>query len=803
MARPAPALPSLASRWFDRGVLVVGVALFVGAVVRMFDSPIVLTAVALLSIPLIVVIAKFPMVLDRGDGGIEVGFDSAILMFLLCTLDPYEALVLWTVGVCITQLTTDKLPLIKSFNVGIGIIGGAVSAAVLNGIRGDAVGTPRELLAVTIAAAGYFATDFVLSAYSVSLESRTPLREHLLQRGTLIAVACFVPFDSLGYLGAVLVRATPWWTLVLLAVPLIVLLVGTRAVTRGSENARRLSVLFGAAVRAQTLSDTRQVVDALVDDARRLLRIRQVEVRDNPPGGHEIGARLRDGDRERWIVAPGRHRARSTTSGDQEALDAMVAVSSDAFARLRLTEDMTHLARHDLLTNLPNRGLLLDRVAHALQISRRRGTKIALLFVDLDGFKPVNDRFGHAAGDAVLIDVAQRLTTCVRESDTVARLGGDEFAILLEDVRPIEVDSACERILTSLSRGVHVAGHELSLSASVGVAFGGATETADSMLRNADLAMYEAKSRGKDQFVQYERSIGRTRLQRLELVESLRASVATDGLSLVYQPVVRASTGRIIGVEALARWQSNGVDVPPDVFIRVAEESGLIVALGDVVLNRAASDAAAMREATGDPLSIAVNISPKQLREPDFPAKVQRAREAMGDTVLVLEITERDGVGDDVVSFDAMKKLAALGVEFAIDDFGVGFSSISYLQDMPVRIIKTDASFSQNIDHDERSCALLCSITMMGQALGLDVIIEGIERASQLEHLREHVHAPYAQGYLLHRPMPLADLLELLRENRELLGRAEAPTGVPGPAANAGAPAIAEIPEPAQAAPTA
>jgi EAL domain-containing protein (putative c-di-GMP-specific phosphodiesterase class I) len=323
------------------------------------------------------------------------------------------------------------------------------------------------------------------------------------------------------------------------------------------------------------------------------------------------------------------------------------------------------------------------------------------------------------------------------------------------------------------------------------------------MLRNADLAMYEAKSRGKDQFVQYERSIGRTRLQRLELVESLRASVATDGLSLVYQPVVRASTGRIIGVEALARWQSNGVDVPPDVFIRVAEESGLIVALGDVVLNRAASDAAAMREATGDPLSIAVNISPKQLREPDFPAKVQRAREAMGDTVLVLEITERDGVGDDVVSFDAMKKLAALGVEFAIDDFGVGFSSISYLQDMPVRIIKTDASFSQNIDHDERSCALLCSITMMGQALGLDVIIEGIERASQLEHLREHVHAPYAQGYLLHRPMPLADLLELLRENRELLGRAEAPTGVPGPAANAGAPAIAEIPEPAQAAPTA
>ena len=412
--------------------------------------------------------------------------------------------------------------------------------------------------------------------------------------------------------------------------PLATLLVATRAVVRGSENARRLSVLFDAAVRAQTLSDTRQVVDALTDDARRLLRIKQVEVRATPPGAHEIGAQLRDGQRDRWIVAPGQHRARSTTTADQQALEAMVAVSSDAFARLRLTEDMTHLARHDLLTNLPNRGLLLDRVEHALQMSRRRGTRIALLFVDLDGFKPVNDRFGHAAGDAVLIDVAGRLTTCVRQSDTVARLGGDEFALLLEDVHPPEVSSACDRILAALSRGAHVAGHHLALSASVGVAFGDSSETAESMLRNADLAMYEAKSRGKNQWVEYERAIGRSRLQRLELVESLRASVAAGDLTLVYQPVVRASTGYITGVEALARWKSNGVDVPPDVFIRVAEETGLVVALGDVVLEQAARDAAVMMQATGGDFNVSVNISAKQLREPDFVSKVERARAKMG-----------------------------------------------------------------------------------------------------------------------------------------------------------------------------
>ena len=770
MARPLAALNLSRGRWFDLTVFALGVLLVAMSTVSLVRQGTPMPGLELLCVPLIVIIAKFPMVLDSGDGGIEVGFDSSILMFLLCTLGPNEALVIWALGVLVTQITTDKRPMVKLFNVGVGVVGGAVSAWVIYTVRGPGgFGSARELLAVALAAGCYFATDFLLSAVSVAMETETPLRAHLSQRGTLVAIACFVPFDSLGYLGAVVAHKLPPWTLLLLAVPLATLLVATRAVVRGTENARRLSVLFEAAMRAQTLSDTRQVLDALTDDARRLLRIRQVEVRATPPGPHEVGAQLRDGQRDRWIVAPGQHRARSTMTADQQALEAMVAVSSDAFARLRLTEDMTHLARHDLLTNLPNRGLLLDRVEHALQMSRRRGTRIALLFVDLDGFKPVNDRFGHAAGDAVLVDVAGRLTGCVRQSDTVARLGGDEFALLLEDVHPPEVSSACDRILAALSRGAHVAGHHLALSASIGVAFGDSSETAESMLRNADLAMYEAKSRGKNQWVEYERAIGRSRLQRLELVESLRASVAAGDLTLVYQPVVRASTGFITGVEALARWKSNGVDVPPDVFIRVAEETGLVVALGDVVLDQAARDAAVIRQAAGaGDINVSVNISAKQLREPDFVSKVERAVAQMDGATLVLEITERDGIGNDPASMCAMTTLAERGVPFAIDDFGVGFSSIGYLQDMPVQIIKTDLSFSEGIDRDERSCALLCSITMMGQALGLDVVVEGIERASQLDHLREHVHAPFAQGYLMHRPMPLDQLVKVIRENRSL-----------------------------------
>ncbi len=768
---PPPDTPAGAprvSRQFDVAVVTLGFLCLAVVIVQMGLPTFPLHGFELATVALIMVIARFPLVLDKGGSGIEIGFDSSVLMFLLCTLPPQESVLLWSLGVIGTQVTSDRRSIVKIFNIGLGILGGTVAAILLTAVRGGSLDTPRELLAVTVAATAYFAIDFVVSAISVALEERSQFRGHLLQRGTVIAVACFVPFDSLGYLAAVVVRHTPWWTLILLAVPLVTLLVATRAVTRGTENARRLEVLFEAAVRAQTLSDTRQVVDALLDDARRLLRIQQVEIRTTPPAAHEIGAQLQDGQRDRWLVAPGKHRARSSLSSDQQALEAMVAVSSDAFARLRLTDDMTHLARHDLLTNLPNRGLLLDRVEHGLQLSRRRGTRVALLFVDLDGFKPVNDRFGHAAGDAVLIDFARRLSSCVRLSDTVARLGGDEFAILLEDVRPSEVDSACERILTALSAGADVAGHQLSLSASIGVAFGEDTDTSESLLRNADLAMYEAKARGKNQFVTYEGALGRTRLQRLELVEALRSTVALGELSLVYQPVVRAETGLITGVEALARWNSNGVDIPPDIFIKVAEESGLIVQLGDVVLAQAAQDAAALLEAAGGDLSIAVNISARQLREPDFVEKVRHTRDQLGGANLILEITERDMVGDDHDSIDAMARITDLGVHFAIDDFGVGFSSIGYLQDMPVKIIKADASFSDGIDRDERSCALLCSITMMGQALGLDVVVEGIERAEQLEHLKNHVHAPFAQGYLLHRPMPVEALVDVLRLNRGL-----------------------------------
>ena len=765
--------PSLLTyRAFDAMVLVAGILILVSQAVKLLNDGWAVPWLHLLTIPLIVIIARFPLVLNSAGSGIEIGFDSCVLMFLICTLPPGEAMMLWSLGVVATQLSNNKLPDSKRFNIGVGIMGGAVATWVITGLRGDMVSTPRELFAVAIGAACYFLTDFLVTALSLSLEEKSSLRRQFNQPGTVLALACFVPFDSLGYLGAVVVRSAPWWTIMLFAVPLVTMLIASRAVTRGREHARRLRVLFEAAVRTQTLTEARHVTDGLVEDARRLLQLSKVEVRRTPPDTREVGVELRDGQREQWLVAPSHARARSTAKADQQALEALCAVASDAFARLRLTEDMTHLARHDVLTNLPNRALLLDRVEHALRSSRRHGRQIALLFCDLDGFKQVNDRFGHAAGDEVLVDIAARLTECVRDSDTVARLGGDEFAVLLEEVEPEQVDLACDRILAALRTSAEVAGRQLPLSTSIGVALGETARSAEHLLRNADMAMYEAKSLGKDRWVTYQQSLGRSRVRHLELVEALRAAVDAGELRLAYQPVVQLETGRIVGVEALARWTSGGVPVPPEVFIGAAEESGLVVALGDLVFDLVVADAAELREAACGPLTLGVNISAQQLAESTFVTKVEQTVSQMPEVDLILEITERDFVDNDSVALEAMTRLSEAGVPFAIDDFGVGFSSIGYLQHMPVRILKIDRSFLVDIDSDERSCGLLRSIMMMGQALGLDVVVEGVERATQVEHLRQHIGAEvettYAQGYLLHRPMPLAEVVEVIRADRAM-----------------------------------
>lgn len=752
---------------FDLSVCLLGLGLLAWALRSGLQTEWQLGVAALVAMPLVALVARFPMVLDGEDGGIEIGFDSSILMFLLCTFDASSAIAVWGVAVIATQLISGKRPAAQVFNVGVGILAAGAAAAVFHAVRGGQIGAPRELLAMVAAAGAYFFVDYVVSAVSVSIDTSSQLRKQLIQRGTLLAIACFVPFDLLGYLAAVLLRNSPWWTLVLLVVPLVTLLISTRAITRGREDQRRLTVLLEAAVRVQSVHAPEQVGEALLYDARRLIRLTDVALRDSAPESDEVGAQVKRGKDPMWVVAPARDRARSTITADEQALAALAVLGSDAYARIQLTADMVHYARHDPLTDLPNRGILLDRVAHALHRARRSQVRVALLFLDLDSFKPVNDRYGHAAGDAVLVEVARRLLECTRASDTVARLGGDEFAVLLEDISITEAFEIADRILASLNDGTHVGTDTVALGGSIGIAFGEGIESGETLLRNADLAMYEAKGRGKGQAVAYEPSIGRERMEGLQLVEELRRAIEADALDVVYQPVVTAETERIVGVEALVRWRQDGTQMPTEEFIRIAEATGLIGPLGERVLAMVAQDAPAVRAAAGGPISMSVNVSPRQLRDPGFAGVIASTLRTMEGTGLVLEITEREGVADDPVVLKAMREITALGVRFAVDDFGVGFSSIGYLHRVPAHVVKIDASLASDIDTDERACSVLAGIVTMAEALSLDVVVEGIERPGQLEKVRDQVGAPLVQGFLLHRPMPLAALLPVVGLNRQ------------------------------------
>lgn len=766
MASHRPRLRDSRSYVFDIGLCLLGMVVLAWALLSGLDREWTLGVAALVGIPLVAVVARYPMVLDGEDGGIEIGFDSSILMFLLCTFEASSAIAVWGAAVILTQLIADKRPTAQVFNVGAGILAAGAAAGLFHLLSGPQPTTARELLAMVTAAAGYFLVDYVLSAISVSIDTNTSFGKQLVQRNTLLAITLFIPFDLLGYLAAVLLRNSPWWTLILFVVPLITLLLSTRAVTRGREDARRLTVLLEAAVRVQSVHVPDQIGDALLFDARRLIRLNDVELRDSPPGPDEVGAQVKRGKEPLWVVAPARDRARSTIAADEQALGALAVLGADAYARIQLTADMVHYARHDPLTDLPNRGILLDRVAHALHRARRSQVRVALLFLDLDAFKPVNDRYGHAAGDAVLIEVARRLVECTRASDTVARLGGDEFAVLLEDISIGEAFEIADRILESLSEGTQVGTDAVALGGSIGIAFGEGVDSGETLLRNADLAMYEAKGRGKGQAVAYEPSIGRVRMEGLQLVEELRQAIDDDALTVAYQPVLTAATGRIVGVEALVRWYQDGVQVPTEEFIRTAEATGLVVPLGERVLAQVAKDAPALREAAGGRISMSVNVSPRQLRDPEFVSVVAGAVREMDGTGLVLEITEREGVADDASVLQTMRQISALGVRFAVDDFGVGFSSIGYLHSVPAHVVKIDASLSSDIDTDERACSVLAGIVTMAEALSLDVVVEGIERQAQLDRVRDSVGAQLVQGYLLHRPMPLEDLLPIVATNR-------------------------------------
>jgi diguanylate cyclase (GGDEF)-like protein len=448
--------------------------------------------------------------------------------------------------------------------------------------------------------------------------------------------------------------------------------------------------------------------------------------------------------------------------------------------RQDLEAELQHQAFYDTLTGLPNRALFLDRLGHALARTRRVDEGLAVLFLDLDDFKLVNDSLGHAAGDELLRGVAQRLSTSLRPGDTAARFGGDEFTVLLEQVADAtEAAAIAERLRVALAVPLSVAGRSLVAGVSVGLAgsfVGEDAATASALLQAADLALYQAKAAGKGQLVVFDDSMQRRATARLELVHALRQAVAHEDFVVYYQPQIDTASGQLVGVEALVRWQhpERGLVEPVD-FIGLAEETGLILPLGLWVLRMACRQAQSWRaQNDGRPLLLSVNLSPMQVRQPDLVAEVAAilAETGLPADALCLEITESVLLEDAEATTRTLQALRALGVHLAIDDFGTGYASLSYLQRFPVETVKIDRSFIAALGESAGGMAIVEAVTALAHQLGLAVVAEGIETAAQ-SALVEQVGCDQSQGFYVAHPLPAEELVRLFASSLTAAGASD------------------------------
>lgn len=429
-------------------------------------------------------------------------------------------------------------------------------------------------------------------------------------------------------------------------------------------------------------------------------------------------------------------------------------------------QELTYLALHDNLTKLPNRLLLEDRLNQAIQGARRTHIPFSVLFLDLDGFKTVNDAFGHHVGDLLLAEVAGRIRGVIRASDTLARIGGDEFVLLADFGEPTSAANLADKLVRMVSRQYRIAEHEIRISVSIGIAiYDNFAQERQELLRNADAAMYHAKSLGRRGYCFFEASMNAHAHEYLELLQELRSAVERQELVLHYQPKFDAITASLVGVEALVRWQHpvRGL-LAPDQFIPIAEKSGLIVSLGEWVLNEACRQMAEWRALGHSGWSVAVNLSPLQFAHTGLIQLVRDVltRYSIEPRYLTLEVTESTAMQDPTASLVILQKLNDMDVKISIDDFGTGYSSLLYLKRLPATELKIDRGFVRDLAPGTEDAAIVSAIVALGQTLNLSIVAEGIETRAQQEFLTG-IGCNSLQGFLLGRPMPASALLESIR----------------------------------------
>jgi len=450
--------------------------------------------------------------------------------------------------------------------------------------------------------------------------------------------------------------------------------------------------------------------------------------------------------------------------------------------RTRAQERIAHQATHDALTGLPSRVLFQDRLSHALRRRRNAKTSIAVCFIDLDRFKSVNDTFGHGVGDELLEQAAERLRSVLRPADTIARMGGDEFVILCEELSgEREAVRLAERLQRLFSEPFATRGGEHMVNASIGVAIGDENADAETLVRDADSAMYRAKERGRGRYELCDDEMRRRAIRRAQTEQALSRALENDELDLHFQPIVALGSGEITAVEALLRWHhpEHGL-IDPEEFIPIAEESGQIIPIGAWVLREACRQAVRWRAHLGAkaPTPITVNLSARQLGLPELTEVVERTLQETGcaPADLALELTESTAVSSEALSSDTLEKLRALGVRVLLDDFGTGYSSLNHIRHLPIDTIKIDGSFVRELRSRQEAKVIVRAIVGMAAALGLDVIAEGAESEEQAL-LASELGCEFAQGYHFAHPMPAAELETLVnRERNHLNPNRKAPT---------------------------
>ncbi len=448
-----------------------------------------------------------------------------------------------------------------------------------------------------------------------------------------------------------------------------------------------------------------------------------------------------------------------------------VSVMADVSELERTRAELAHLAQHDPLTDLPNRLLFQDRLEHALERARREQGMLAVLFLDLDRFKDINDSLGHAAGDRLLQEVAGRLRGAVRREDTVARMGGDEFIILMEGLRHEEdAEHLARKLLAALATPMRIDGGAYYVTTSIGISLYPRDGTdGETLVRNADAAMYRAKARGRNAYDFYTEALTQRAMERVQLETELRQALARGQLSVHYQPLVELASGRLVGAEALLRWRHPELgEVSPERFIPIAEETGLICEIGAWVLREACRQAKAWLDA-GLPIgTVAVNVAGPQIQRSDFVATVRQtlAETGLAPEHLELEVTEGFVMGQAESAIGVLEGLSRLGVRLAIDDFGTGYSSLAYLKRLPFDKLKVDKSFVRGLPEDEEDAAIAAAVIALGRALGLTVLAEGVETAAQADYLR-YLGCHQAQGWYYGRPVP-AQALHALAASKAL-----------------------------------